>query len=232
VAVDIKERIAKQRLGVSVIVPLLLVFLIWLLHFVAWSTEGESLFWLGIYPRTMAGLTGVLLSPVLHSGWEHALSNTVVLLLFGIALFYFYPRESWRVFILGWVVSGLLTWMFGRSAYHIGASGLIYALGAFLFFRGWRVRRRGLAALSLVLTFLYGSMFWGIFPADLSISWEGHLAGALVGGALAYLLPIYEGVGGEAFGSEAAFDYSTVSHTGLRAWRLRYNVLRGGGYGL
>ena len=224
---DIRERIAKQRFWVSLFLPLLSILLIWLVHFVAWGSEGGSLFWLGIYPRTFAGLAGVVLSPFLHSGWEHALSNTIALLLFGVALFYFYPREAWRVFFIGWLLSGLLTWMIGRSAYHIGASGLIYAVGTFLFFRGWRVRRRGLAALSLVLTFLYGSMFWGIFPADVSISWEGHFAGAVVGSSLAYLLPLYAENEALAFGSDSAFDYSTITHTGRRAWRLQYRRLGG-----
>lgn len=224
--VDIKERIAKQRLGVSLFIPLLLVLVIWLMHLVALNTAGASLFWLGIYPRTVAGLVGIVLSPLLHQGWEHALSNSLALLVFGIALFYFYPREAWRVFLLGWLLSGLLTWMMGRSAYHIGASGLIYVLGAFLFFRGWRVRRRALAALSLVVTFLYGSMVWGIFPNNTNISWEGHLAGALVGILLAYGLTLPKRENRSAFGSVAAFDYSTCTHTGLSVWRLGYKIGR------
>ena len=38
-----------------------------------------------------------------------------------------------------------------------------------------------LAAISLIIVFLYGSMIWGIFPTKEAISWEGHLSGFTAG---------------------------------------------------
>jgi membrane associated rhomboid family serine protease len=38
-----------------------------------------------------------------------------------------------------------------------------------------------LLTVALLVVFIYGSMFWGIFPYDWKISYESHMAGALVG---------------------------------------------------
>lgn len=219
--VDTKERISQHRFKLSILLASLLLIVIGLVYFLSSQTDG-GLFWLGIYPRTTGGLVGIVLGPLIHSNLEHLLSNSVALLILGVALFYFYPRESWQVLLYGWLLSGILTWCIARSAYHIGASSLIYLFGFYLFFRGWRVRKRALAALSLVITFLYGSMLWGIFPSDIQISWEGHLAGALAGTMLAFLQKVDSLAAKEAFGNASAYDYSARSHTGLPSWKIRY----------
>lgn len=219
---ELSERIAKRRLGVSVLVPALLLVVLWLTYILAIYTEGGSFYWLGIYPRTVGGLVGVLLSPFIHADFEHALSNSIALGLLGVALFYFYPREALQVLLLGWLFSGVLTWLIARPSYHIGASGLIYVFGTYLIFRGWRVRRKALAALSLLVTFSYGSMVWGIFPNEVSISWEGHLSGALVGIVLAFWQKVESNEKLPAFGSSSAYDFSTCSHTGLPQWKFHY----------
>ena len=219
---ELKEQIAKRRLGVAVLFPALLLVLLWLAYVIAINTEGGSLYWLGIYPRTVAGLVGIVLSPLLHADFEHALSNSIALALLGVALFYFYPREAFQVLVFGWLFSGLLTWLIARPAYHIGASGLIYVFGVYLIFRGWSVRRKALAALSLLVTFAYGSMIWGIFPAELHISWEGHLSGALVGVVLAFWQKVDNKAPLAAFGAPSAYDFSAHSHTGLPNWKLHY----------
>ena len=74
-----------------------------------------------------------------------------------------------------------LTWCIGKSAYHIGASGLVYVLMSFLLFKGLLSRHYRLIALSLVVVFLYGGMLWYIFPVKEKMSWEGHLSGFVVG---------------------------------------------------
>lgn len=108
------------------------------------------------------------------------------LLLLSAALFYFYRRVSWNVLLVGYIATGILTWIIGRESYHIGASGIIYMLTSFIFFKGIITRYYRLIALSLIIVFLYGGMMWYLFPIEEGISWEGHLSGFLVGMILAF----------------------------------------------
>jgi hypothetical protein len=97
------------------------------------------------------------------------------------ALFYFYSKISWKIVIYGILLSGLITWIIGRPSNHIGASGFIYVLVSFIFFKGVFAKHYRLIALSLLIIFLYGSMIWYVFPVKEGISWEGHLAGLITG---------------------------------------------------
>jgi hypothetical protein len=87
-----------------------------------------------------------------------------------------------------WLAPGVAVWLFGRDAIHLGATGLIYGLTAFVFLAGLLRRDRRAIAASLVVAFLYGSVAWGVMPLKRTDSWETHLAAALVGAALALLL--------------------------------------------
>jgi hypothetical protein len=104
------------------------------------------------------------------------------------ALFYFYSNVKWKVLFFGTLLTGVLTWFLGRPAYHIGASGVVYMLVSFLFFKGILSKQFQLIALSLIVVFLYGGLVWYLFPVDEQISWEGHLSGFIVGTFLALLL--------------------------------------------
>ena len=97
------------------------------------------------------------------------------------SLFYFYRQIAWKVIIYGILLSGFLTWCIGRPGNHIGASGLIYVLVSFIFFKGIFAKYYRLVALSLLIIFLYGSMIWYVFPVKEGMSWEGHLAGLITG---------------------------------------------------
>lgn len=135
----------------------------------------------GIYPLNIEGLKGIIFSPFIHGSLEHLFNNSVPLLLLSMALFYFYPDVSWKVIIWGILLSGLFTWIIGRPSHHIGASGLIYVLASFLFFKGIFSKYYRLVALSLSVVFVYGSLIWGLFPIKTGMSWEGHLSGFIVG---------------------------------------------------
>lgn len=143
----------------------------------------------GIMPREISGLQGVLFSPFIHSNLSHLYNNSIPLLVLLAALQYFYPRHSFKVICYGILFSGILTWLIGRTSYHIGASGLIYVLVGFIFFKGIISRYYRLVALSLTVIVLYGGMIWYVLPdVDNSISWEGHLAGLISGVIFAILL--------------------------------------------
>ena len=160
--------------------PLLFLFLI---VFVFWvETRFDLNFnFLGILPREFIGLRGILLGPFIHSDVNHLFNNSIPLFVLGMALFYFYPHIRWKVMLWGLVLTGLLTWIIGRPALHIGASGVIYMLTAFLLFKGIFSKQYQLTALSFAVVFLYGSFLWYVFPIDPKISWEGHLSGLVVG---------------------------------------------------
>jgi erythronate-4-phosphate dehydrogenase len=144
---------------------------------------------LGIYPQTFKGLIGIITSPFIHKDFSHLFANTMPFLILGSALFYCYRGISFRIFALLWLFSGFLTWILGRPSFHIGASGVVYALFAFLFISGLIRRSRELIAISLLTVFLYGGMLWGFVPqfAAENVSYEAHGGGLVAGVALAFI---------------------------------------------
>lgn len=141
----------------------------------------------GIYPRRPEHLWGIFTIIFIHSGWSHLINNLISFEILSGFLFFFYREIAIKVFIISYIVSGLLLWMIGRDAWHVGASGLIYALAFFVFFSGFIREYVPLIAVSLIVAFVYGSMVWHVFPwqANDPISWEGHLSGAFIGLTLA-----------------------------------------------
>jgi len=135
----------------------------------------------GVFPRSLSGLKGVIFSPFIHSGIEHLYHNTIPLFVLSTAVFYFYKPIAWKVLFYGILLSGFLTWLIGRPSFHIGASGLIYVLVSFTFFKGIFAKHFRLIALSLLVVFLYGSMIWYTMPIKEGMSWEGHLSGLITG---------------------------------------------------
>ena len=175
----------------SLIIPLLIVAVMWLVKIIEVSL-GINLGQWGLMPHSVKGLIGILTLPFLHGSWEHLLSNTVPILVLGTALYYFYPTLANRVLLITWIASGLLTWCIGDpESIHIGASALVYGLNLFLITSGFIRGNRALIVISLIMVFLYGSFIWGMIPSlaiPQSISWEGHLSGAMVGVLLAIFL--------------------------------------------
>jgi len=166
--------------------PILFVLIIWIVFWFE-IRFGFDFNYLGVRPRTTIGLRGIILSPLIHSDIKHLFNNTIPLFVLSMALFYFYRGISWRLLFFGLLFTGLLTWVIGRPANHIGASGIIYMLASFLFFKGIFSRYYRLIAISFVVVFLYGGMLWFVVPVDPGISWEGHLSGLLVGLAFAFI---------------------------------------------
>ena len=178
------SNIEKKRILYALFFPAFFILVLWEI----WAL-GESLAanwnYMGIYPRDINGLWGIFTSPFIHADAKHLFSNSVPLLVLSWCLFYFYKDLGYGVFPILWVLSGIFTWVLGRDSWHIGASGLTYSLAFFLFFSGVFRQYIPLMAVSLLVAFLYGSIVWAMFPVteivDPSISWEGHLSGAISG---------------------------------------------------
>jgi len=171
--------------GSNILPPLRLVFFMWLV-FTIQSTTGIDFGFLGILPWTLSGAIGILTAPLVHGNSTHIISNTVPLLFLGITLFMFYKRHALLVFSQCYLMTNILVWIFGRSFYHIGASGLVYGLAFFLISMGFFTRKAISIVISLIVILLYGSLIYGLNPANQSISWESHLFGAIVGVGTAY----------------------------------------------
>ncbi len=143
----------------------------------------------GVVPRTLVGLVGIVTSPFLHANLHHLLSNTAPLLVL-LALLAGSKARSWEIVLDVALLGGLLLWLFGRHATHVGASGLIFGLVAFLIVSGLKERRTIPLIVAVVVGFLYGgTLLWGVLPsAGPEISWDGHLCGAIAGATVAYAL--------------------------------------------
>lgn len=166
--------------------PILFVLLIWIVFWIE-IRFGFDFNYLGVKPRTLEGLRGIAFSPFIHSNIKHLFNNTIPLFVLSMALFYFYRAIGWQILLLGLIFTGMLTWIIGRPSVHIGASGIIYLLASFLFFKGIFSKYFRLIALSFIVVFLYGGMLWFVVPVDPGISWEGHLSGLIVGLVFAFI---------------------------------------------
>jgi membrane associated rhomboid family serine protease len=170
----------------SSVVPFRLTFIMW----AVFSFEfyyGYNLGWLGIRPRTLTGLIGLFTAPLLHDGLAHIISNTIPLLFLGSVIFFFYERIGGIVFFRCYFITNLLVWLLSpRDSYHIGASGLVYGLSSFLIFFGILRKDFWSLVISVVVFMMYGGIFYGVLPSDPRISWESHLAGAIVGAVTAF----------------------------------------------
>lgn len=142
----------------------------------------------GIHPRLLAGLPGIIYAPLVHSDFAHLMSNAGPLLVLGTAMLFLYPLSALRVLPAVYFGTGIVVWLFGRDSAHIGASGLVYGLVSYIFLAGVLRRDRRAVATSLVVCFMYGSLVWGVLPLQSGISWETHLAAALIGVVLAVSL--------------------------------------------
>ena len=170
----------------TLVVPISVIIIIWAVYFIE-INYGFNFNKYGIYPRTFKGLRGIIFSPFIHGSVSHIFNNSIPLAVMLGSLCFFYKKIATKVLLIGIFLTGLLTWIFARPAYHIGASGVVYFLVSFIFFSGIFRKHYRLIALSLVVVFLYGSLIWYVFPVEEAISWEGHLSGFLMGLLFAYL---------------------------------------------
>lgn len=178
----------KKKILHSLILPSFFIILLWIIKLGEILTDTDLGF-LGVYPRSVKGLTGIITSPLIHADLKHLFANSVPLFVLGGSLFYFYKEISVKTFLLIYFISGICVWMGAREAFHIGASGVVYGLASFLFFSGIFRRDGRLLAITMLVTFLYGSMVWGIFPdvyPEENISYESHFWGLVTGMILAF----------------------------------------------
>ncbi len=165
---------------------LLLLALVWLVEVVNFIFAHGFTTW-GILPRSLTGLVGIPLAPFIHAGFWHALSNTIPLLVLGGLASSTGERRFWLTTLAIIVLSGLLIWVFARSAYHVGASGLIFGYFGVLVSRALIERNLVSIAIAFLVVGLYGGLVWGVLPTRSYISFEAHLFGLIAGVAVVWL---------------------------------------------
>jgi membrane associated rhomboid family serine protease len=150
----------------------------------------------GVVPRTLRGLAGIPAMPFLHKNLRHILSNTIPLFILlallsgSTALSSGSRTRPWEIVVEVVLLGGFLLWLVGRPTIHIGASGLVFGLIAFLIVSGFLERQVVSIAVAVLVGFIYGgTLILGVVPrVNSHMSWEGHLCSAVAGGIVAYAL--------------------------------------------
>ena len=175
---------AQHNFRLALKLSLVFVAILWLI-FLADRILGLDLRSLGVQPRTFDGLRGIIFAPLLHGGFSHIVANSAPLVVLGTGMLYLYPSSAFKVIPLVYFGSNIAVWLLARPGVHIGASGLVYGLAAYIFTAGILRRDRRAVAAAMLVYFLYGTLAWGVMPIKAGVSWETHLAAALIGIALA-----------------------------------------------
>ena len=176
--------IGQELKGIAIFVGV--VWGVFILNWIVYPIDFNSY---GLVPRTLSGAIGVVSMPFLHTNWRHLLGNTVPLFVL-LALLAGSKARSWEIVGELILAGGVLLWVFGRHVTHVGASGLVFGLVAFLIVSGLLEKRIIPLIVSLIVGILYGgTLIWGVLPGvDSQVSWDGHLCGAIAGGLIAWFL--------------------------------------------
>jgi membrane associated rhomboid family serine protease len=183
------EKLLAERWKTGLLYILCFTGMLWAIEGIN-QAMGHALNLLGILPRRGEGVSGILLWPLLHGNWSHLMVNTVPFLVLGWFVAIRGGRIFMRVTLTITLVTGVCVWVFGRQAYHLGASGLVFGYFGFLIYRG--IFERSLSALIVasLTIFYYGGMVVGVLPTAENISWETHLFGLLSGILAARAIPL------------------------------------------
>ncbi|MBE9077897.1 rhomboid family intramembrane serine protease [Romeria aff. gracilis LEGE 07310] len=164
----------------------------------AWGLSLVNIFFLngglgrlfGIRPRRPLGLLGIPLSPLFHRNLGHLIANTLPFAVLGWLMLLQGQDSFYTVTATILLIGGIGTWLFGRDAVHLGASGLIFGYMGYLVLRGYLGPTILAVGLAVMVILLYGGQLLTLLPGATKgpISWEGHLFGFL-GGVMAAMYP-------------------------------------------
>lgn len=161
---------------------------LWVIQIINWATGYSLNTAFGLLPRHPEGLDGILGMPMLHGSFNHLISNTPPLLVMGCLLVSTATRALVTVNSVIVGVGGVLVWLFGSFAIHVGASGLVFGWFGFLVTRGLVDRSPITLGAALLVGAIYGSILWGVLPGQPGVSWEAHLFGTIAGAIAAMVV--------------------------------------------
>ena len=172
---------------------------------------------LGIRPRQLWGLVGIVCAPFLHRDFSHLVANTVPFMVLGWLILLQSEIQGtsdfYAITLTVALIGGLGTWLFGREAVHMGASGLVFGYIGYLLTGAYIGRTLITLALGLIVLLMYGNQLWGILPnkGENQISWEGHLFG-FAGGIIAGVEPeLLEKLSAKADGDGVVLTYGPIA---------------------
>jgi membrane associated rhomboid family serine protease len=147
---------------------------------------GKQAIRLAIVPRTLGGLPGIATAPFVHGNAAHLAANLPPFVVLGALVLRHGERAFPATAAIIAIGSGLLLWLLGRSAAHMGMSGVIFGFFGYLVTLAYFTRAVTDVLIAGAVVLLYGSMLAGIKPARNGTSWEGHLFGLISGIATAW----------------------------------------------
>jgi len=164
----------------NILYPVAFVILLWVIKFIE-EIFSISFIMYGLYPGEISGLRGLIFAPLVHANYSHLACKFSAAAAPGCRTILFLHFSLSKGIFNNIFYTNIFVWFVGRSALHIGASGIVYGLVTFIFFSGVIRRDARSIALSLIVTFLYGKSCLGGIAVDKQVSWESHLFGALTG---------------------------------------------------
>jgi len=157
-----------------------IIAILWAIQIVN-SAIGKRFNIFGIIPRKSVGLPGIVLSPLLHGNFAHLFTNSIPMFVLMTFILVAGQPTFWCATISIVLISGSLTWCFGRSAIHIGASSLVMGYFSYLLVNTYYHPSLLSVALVLVVLYYFGGLVLSLFPTDIKTSWEGHVFGFIAG---------------------------------------------------
>jgi membrane associated rhomboid family serine protease len=157
------------------------------LAYIANVLVGKRLNILGIWPRHLIGLPGIFISPFLHGNLSHLFFNSIPLFLLSMFMLASTGAAFWPISLMIIFGGGLLTWLLGRNAIHIGASGLVMGYWGFLLVLAFYHPSVANIVVAVIMMYYLGGLALNLLPAGETVSVEGHIFGCLAGGASAVL---------------------------------------------
>jgi membrane associated rhomboid family serine protease len=154
------------------------------------AAVGHRLLRFGIKPRQFDGLGGIVVSPFLHTNAAHLLANSIPLAVLGWLMLTSGLRYFFLVTGAVLLAAGLIDWLVGPSdEVIVGASGVIFGWFGYVLARAFFARSLKWIAIAIAVAAVFSSMFTGMLPKiNSNVFWGGHVAGFVVGVAVAALL--------------------------------------------
>ena len=181
----------EQRDGLIVLAGI--VALMWVLEAIN-TIDSNHLSSDGIYARDIGRSWGIVTAPFLHVSFQHLIDNTVPFVFMGVIIALRGAARLLVITALIILIGGVGTWLISPSGVStVGASGVVFGYATYLLARGFFDRN----FIELLIGALVGVVWGGALLNSLlphgSVSWQGHLSGAIGGVVAAWFMARHDG---------------------------------------